>query len=86
MTPKQKPKDRDVYNATEPWVREQLMDTERQIEKSINALIVFHSERFDKQDQKFDEKFEAQNKWLMGLFITLIVALFALIGTMITKL
>ena len=75
MTKKVQTSNPEVELATKEYVLMINADTEGRIERA-----------FHEQTKFIDEKFERRDKWLMGLFITLIVALFALIGAIITKL
>lgn len=69
----------------------ELKDTENRIEKAFHEQTIYVGDKIGRvekafQDQTtfFNAKFDAQNRWLFGLFITLIVAVFALVGSIIT--
>lgn len=57
--------------ATEPWVMEQIMDTERRIEKAFHDQTKF----LNQQQALANEKIDTTIRWGAGLIITMIIAL-----------
>ncbi|MDW3191281.1 MAG: hypothetical protein R8G66_02920 [Cytophagales bacterium] len=64
-----------VNVAAEPWVMEQLMDTERRIEKAFHEQTQYLSQ----QQALANDKLDNTVRWMVGLMITMIVALVAAI-------
>lgn len=54
--------------ATKDWTLKELMDTERRIEKAFHEQTIYLGQRFD-----------TQNRWMIGIMVTMITALFALV-------
>ena len=57
--------------ATEPWVMEQIMDTENRIERAFHDQTKF----LNQQQALANEKLDTTIRWGAGLIITMIVAL-----------
>ena len=60
-----------VTIASEPWVTEQIMDTECRIEKAFHEQTRYLSE----QQKRTDAKLDNTMRWSTGLFITMTVAI-----------
>lgn len=67
--------------ASEPWVMEQVMDTERRIERAFHDQTVYFTERFDRamtnisqEMRESNEKLDNTIRWMVGLMITMIIA------------
>jgi hypothetical protein len=67
-TPTELPK---VNIATEPWVMEQLMDTERRIEKAFHEQTQYLAQ----QQAIANEKMDNNVRWMIGLIVTMTVAI-----------
>ncbi|MEO1207638.1 MAG: hypothetical protein AAFV45_15025 [Pseudomonadota bacterium] len=75
---KEKPSTVEVEVAPKPWVMEQLMDTERRIEKAFHEQTQYLSQQQTTANAKIDQAIRdmnAQTKWIIGLFIALIAAI-----------
>lgn len=57
--------------ATEDFVLRINMDTERRIEKAFHEQTVY-----------LDNKFQTHNRWMIGLMVTLIIAIIATLSTL----
>ncbi len=60
-----------VNIATEPWVMEQLMDTERRIEKAFHEQTQYLAQ----QQAIANEKMDNNVRWMIGLIVTMTVAI-----------
>ncbi|MGB0720311.1 MAG: hypothetical protein ACPGRX_07545 [Bdellovibrionales bacterium] len=67
--------------ATKDWTLKELMDTERRIEKAFHEQTIYLGNRFDSQNQRFD----SQNRWMIGIMVTLVATLFALVAAVYFK-
>ncbi len=57
--------------ATEPWVMEQLMDTERRIEKAFHEQTQYLAQ----QQAIANEKMDNNVRWMIGIIITMTIAI-----------
>lgn len=82
-----------VTLATEPWVNEQLMDTDRRFEKAFHEQTRYLSqqreaaneklekqwaltnEKLDRQWALANEKLDTTLRWIIGLFVTMTIAI-----------
>ncbi len=69
MEEKPEPQVPKVTLATQDWVLKELMDTERRIEKA-----------FHQQTTYLDSKFNAQNRWILGVIISIVAAILAMVA------
>ncbi len=89
MSEEIKPELPTIRVATEPWVMEQIMDTERRIEKAFHDQTRFLSQKTDgiqnavheqtqyltQQQALANERLDVTIRWMVGLMITMIVTL-----------
>ena len=87
-----KPKMPDVKLATQDWVLKEMMDTERRIEKAFHQQTTYLGERhsliekaFHDQTIYLDGKFNAQNRWIIGVMVTIVAAVLALVVAVLFK-
>ena len=71
----------EVNIALEPWVMEQLMDTENRIEKAFHNQTQYLAKQQALANEKLDsnlvianEKLDSTIRWMVGLMITMIIA------------
>ena len=57
--------------ATKEWVSREYIDTERRIEKAFHEQTRFLNIRLDAMNEKID----SQTKWLVGLILTMTLAI-----------
>ncbi len=57
--------------ATEPWVMEQLMDTEKRIEKAFHEQTQYLAQQQAIANQKLDNNV----RWMIGLIVTMTIAI-----------
>ena len=71
MAEKVKPKSPEIILASEPWVLEKNMDTENRIEKAFHDQTKF----LIAQQSVTDSKLESLTRWMIGLMVTISIAI-----------
>lgn len=74
---KDDPSKMPVNVASEPWVMEKLMDTENRIEKAFHEQTRYLDQKFDTAMRTANERYDQNQRWMIGLTITIVVTLIA---------
>lgn len=87
MTKQPTTKTPEINLASEPWVMEQVMNTENRIEKAFHDQTKYLDEKqnrfeialkeqarhLDERQVRFEDKLDTNMRWMIGLMITMII-------------
>ena len=75
MSDKTTPKMPKVELATKDWTLSELRDTEGRIERAFHDQTKFLTDQISRLESKFDEKIDGQTRWMVGLMVTMTIAI-----------